>query len=783
MTPHRRRQSSVSFADSSWADHSMQGAIRAGCLNLILSAIQTGHAGQQTDAAAAARQLLASSLISGASNLLYCSCLASIAIVDRGEVTHHFTVQELDKRLPLPLQSLKGNSGLLWLEVERDAILSICVPVVVSADQDVVEEVCELDDDILQNKISVAEAEQLLLKIGSVLEFAQHFTERMPPAATASQLTSPTSSLDFPSSKRGSSESDDPQRQQQQQPTSADPSKGAWDARLSNVGYAKAMAQGARDLVALCCMRDWPALLSKILPTAALGCGSFTELVEAVEAVCPIEGGLLASAVCQGSLSLTNMLLKMQDSTGYVWDLTRPIAGETVLHWAARLSDEGCMAGLLLTRCPQASLLWSSLTNARGETPLSIEQRLASQGRHWNYLTPSERAAVEIRAERRLLETHGTDRTISVALSDNSSMNQGFPANYSHWEAGAEAAHALLATHTGALLTTGLSTENSGMLQRAIAGSGRSFTSQHSTEISRPQLSGMVTAGRRPSHPKPPVYKSTAALLSRSRSSQNPDHQSMASRLPSAPASLPGPRTMTAQGVDSPASSPPASSAMPAGSAAGVSSSTRNSMEVMWTPFMAMAARRMPSIGAPSHLGQGPPAHGLTDMQAHREHSVMLASLSAEAGTAQEESASMPVSSHPPGFDTAHDVPMSTHPGPDQPDDLSTAMDPSSGRPQAYGRIVLRHDPSESASALPHIAANPDRLLTQHPEALRTSSSALASAQRMLDRAPSSTPSSVRRCSILQNPRNANGIQPNKRTHKMQPHIDLPYMQHSSSCP
>ena len=56
------------------------------------------------------------------------------------------------QRLPLPLPSLRGSSGLLWLEVERDGILSISVPVVVSTDQDVVEEVCELDDDIIQGR-------------------------------------------------------------------------------------------------------------------------------------------------------------------------------------------------------------------------------------------------------------------------------------------------------------------------------------------------------------------------------------------------------------------------------------------------------------------------------------------------------------------------------------------------------------------------------------------------------------------------------------------------------
>ena len=51
------------------------------------------------------------------------------------------------QRLPLPTQSIKG-SGLLWLEVERDGVLSKPVPVVVSTDMDVVEEISDLDDEI-----------------------------------------------------------------------------------------------------------------------------------------------------------------------------------------------------------------------------------------------------------------------------------------------------------------------------------------------------------------------------------------------------------------------------------------------------------------------------------------------------------------------------------------------------------------------------------------------------------------------------------------------------------
>lgn len=56
--------------------------------------------------------------------------------------------------------------------------------------------------------------------------------------------------------------------------------------------------------------------------------------------------------------------------------------------------------------------------------------RLAAHGRQWSYLGPAERASVEERFEHRvnpaLLDTHGTDRTISMTFSDYSTLN-AFP--------------------------------------------------------------------------------------------------------------------------------------------------------------------------------------------------------------------------------------------------------------------------------------------------------------------------------------------------------------------
>lgn len=45
------------------------------------------------------------------------------------------------------MQNIK-SSGVLWLEVDRDGILSPAVPVVISTDMDVVEEISDLEDDL-----------------------------------------------------------------------------------------------------------------------------------------------------------------------------------------------------------------------------------------------------------------------------------------------------------------------------------------------------------------------------------------------------------------------------------------------------------------------------------------------------------------------------------------------------------------------------------------------------------------------------------------------------------
>lgn len=53
---------------------------------------------------------------------------------------------------------------------------------------------------------------------------------------------------------------------------------------------------------------------------------------------------------------------------------TADASGQTVLHLASQLDDEGYMAGLLLANsaCPNAGALWSTLQDAAGQTPADI---------------------------------------------------------------------------------------------------------------------------------------------------------------------------------------------------------------------------------------------------------------------------------------------------------------------------------------------------------------------------------------------------------------------------
>lgn len=193
----------------------------------------------------------------------------------------------------MPTEAVDG-SGLLWLEVERDTVLSRPVPILMAADIDVVEEVLDLEENLLQGRcgpfaaaietfrlchilsrcycqcdcdfgpglimhsrlsdmllpctahdskcvlpcccrMSAQAVEQLLLKLGSVLEFAEPFVGRMPQFGAAED-------------------------------EHAGSSQGQWDERLGNPTYMWAMVTCARYLLAECCKRSWPAVAAKVGP-------------------------------------------------------------------------------------------------------------------------------------------------------------------------------------------------------------------------------------------------------------------------------------------------------------------------------------------------------------------------------------------------------------------------------------------------------------------------------------------------------------------------------------
>lgn len=87
--------------------------------------------------------------------------------------------------------------------------------------------------------------EHLLLKIGTVLEFAEPFVGQMP-------------SLD----------GNPKEEKQTEQPAHSNGS--CYDERHSSKEYKQAMTECATVLLAECCMRSWPALASKVPPSPCL---------------------------------------------------------------------------------------------------------------------------------------------------------------------------------------------------------------------------------------------------------------------------------------------------------------------------------------------------------------------------------------------------------------------------------------------------------------------------------------------------------------------------------
>ena len=90
------------------------------------------------------------------------------------------------------------------------------------------------------------QVEQLMLKVGCALEYADPFMQRMPSTAPGSP----------------------PLAEGERRPIWS--ASAYWDERMSSKEYSQAMVACARCLLAECCMRSWPALASKVGMTFVL---------------------------------------------------------------------------------------------------------------------------------------------------------------------------------------------------------------------------------------------------------------------------------------------------------------------------------------------------------------------------------------------------------------------------------------------------------------------------------------------------------------------------------
>lgn len=106
---------------------------------------------------------------------------------------------------------------------------------------------------------------------------------------------------------------------------------------------------------------------------------------------------------------------------------------------------------------------------ARAAVVCMHARRLATTGRHWHYLDPAERASVEERLERtrlgtNILDTPGTDRTISLALSDHSVFHPLSPSPSLHFTH-ADHANSMMRLRRAFQESAGLLLQSSGSLQ------------------------------------------------------------------------------------------------------------------------------------------------------------------------------------------------------------------------------------------------------------------------------------------------------------------------------
>lgn len=163
--------------------------------------------------------------------------------------------------------------------------------------------------------VTPAQAEQLLLKIGSVLEYAEPFVQRMPSyghsatAEPASPNATPSSPSADPATPASSVSS----------PPTASTSEHAieeeqWDERLGSKEYTQAMVKCARALLAECCSRCWPALASKVVTLLALRL-HLSHLVTCLSLIALLAQPGIAAYGCQVPLIMANSYLQLSMDT------------------------------------------------------------------------------------------------------------------------------------------------------------------------------------------------------------------------------------------------------------------------------------------------------------------------------------------------------------------------------------------------------------------------------------------------------------------------------------
>ncbi|CAL8463580.1 g3114 [Coccomyxa elongata] len=249
-----------------------------------------------------------------------------------------------------------GGPGLAWLEAECDGFMSAPLPVVLSPNPDIVEEIRVLEPDVAAGRRPWEATSALLADVGLILEYAAVLGGGDQPGRNAALA-------------------------------------------LQDSMCMQHVARLAQRRLPDFCELGWPALTAQALPLAAVGCTSLRQLLLEEAVLAEGAGTLLHAAVRSESISMVSLLLDL-GRYGFKWDLRAQAepGAQTALHLAANMDDEGRMAGLLLRHpsCPEAGMLWSILKNAAGQTPADIafSAGKARPGRIFLLLSPAERASI-----------------------------------------------------------------------------------------------------------------------------------------------------------------------------------------------------------------------------------------------------------------------------------------------------------------------------------------------------------------------------------------------------